>query len=72
MHFTGGNRTGKERQDGQADRQDRQSVIPRENTRHDNDEGHREETDRQTDRVGMTDRQRRTGQSGRQTGLTVS
>lgn len=45
--------TGKERQDRQADRQDRQSVRPRENTRHDNDDGHREETVR----VDMTDRQ---------------
>ena len=54
--------TDRDGHDSQADRQDRRSVRSRENTRHDNDDGHREETVR----VDMTDRQRWTGQSGRQ------
>ena len=61
MHFTGGNRTGKERQDGQAVRRDRQSVRPRENTNHDDDDGHREETVR----VDMTDRDGQDSQADR-------
>ena len=46
--------TDRDGQDSQADRQDWQSVRPRENTRRDNDDGHRGDSqsghDRQTDR----------------------